>query len=125
MSWETWPWDYYPTYLMGGCYLIASTAVDSLLAAASTTPYFDFEDVYLNGLCARKAGVKLMTFERFAIDPSPKYPSSCFVCDTVTWLTDHMDTSHKATENYFRLKKTRCPHREALTVDEIKFRHIY
>ena len=125
VSWDKWPWEYYPTYIMGGSYLIAGTAIDSLLAAASTTPFFDFEDVYLSGLCAPKAGVKLLKFERFVIDPSPKYPSPCFVCDTVTWLTDYMHISHKATEKYFRLKQTKCPHREALMRDEIKFLHIY
>ena len=121
MDTETWPWKDYPLYIAGGIYLIARTAVDSLLAAASTTPYFVFEDIYLNGLCAPKVGVKQFYFERFMIDPAPIYPSPCFVSDTISWLTDYMNTSHTATENYFRFKTTKCPYRSALTKEEIIF----
>ena len=57
---EMWPWSTYPTYVSGGCYLIDSMAIGPLLAAAQTTPYFPFEDLYVNGLCARKAEVQVL-----------------------------------------------------------------
>lgn len=64
VSTEVWPWQNYPPYLYGGSYLISRAAIGPLLAAAQVTPYFMFEDVYLIGLCARKAGVLVMSNDR-------------------------------------------------------------
>lgn len=61
-----WPWSTYPTYVSGGCYLIASSAIGQLLAAAQTTPYFPFEDLYVTGLCARKAEVPVLASDLYA-----------------------------------------------------------
>lgn len=49
---------------MGGAYVLSRAAIKPLLAAAQTTPYFPFEDVYISGLCAQKANVTLETPER-------------------------------------------------------------
>ena len=56
-----WPWARYPFYLMGGFYTIHGQQIDSLLAAAQTTPYFFIEDIYITGLCAHKANLTLRT----------------------------------------------------------------
>jgi hypothetical protein len=40
------------------------SAISSLLAAAQTTPYFPFDDVYLTGLCTAKAGIKVRHSDR-------------------------------------------------------------
>lgn len=63
---QLWPWSTYPTYVSGGCYLIDSSAIGPLLAAAQTTPYFPFEDLYINGLCARKAEVQVLASDLYA-----------------------------------------------------------
>jgi len=59
-----WPWSTYPPYLFGGAYLIGRRAAQRLLAAAAATPHFAFEDVYLTGLCAIKAGVDVLASDR-------------------------------------------------------------
>lgn len=59
-----WPWPSYPSYLYGGCYLLGRKALAPLLAAAQTTPYFPFEDLYLIGLCSRKAKIPLWASDR-------------------------------------------------------------
>lgn len=67
VSFEVWPWYNYPPYLYGGSYLISRAAIEPLLAAAQVTPYFIFEDVYLIGLCARKANVLVLSNYRYAL----------------------------------------------------------
>lgn len=64
ISYEIWPWPKFPPYIYGGCYLIAQTAIVPLLAATQTTPYLPFEDLYLLGVCARKARVQLWSHDR-------------------------------------------------------------
>ena len=50
---------------MGGAYVVSRAAMRPLLAAAQTTPFLPFEDVYVSGLCAFRAGVSLQTPERY------------------------------------------------------------
>ena len=64
VSLEVWPWPTYPSYLYGGCYLVGRGSLGPLLAAAQTTPFFPFEDLYLIGLCSRKAQIPLWTFDK-------------------------------------------------------------
>ena len=65
VSQQLWPWSTYPTYVSGGSYIIDSSAIGPLLAAAQTTPYFPFEDLYVNGLCARKAEVQVLASDLY------------------------------------------------------------
>jgi hypothetical protein len=58
VSVDDWPWSNYPPYSMGAFLLMPGSVIQSLLAAAQTTPYFPFEDAYI-GLCADKARVKM------------------------------------------------------------------
>ena len=44
---------------LGAAVLMPGIVISSLLAAAQTTPYFPFDDVYLTGLCTAKAGIKV------------------------------------------------------------------
>lgn len=43
---------------------MTGSAVASLLAAAITLPYLPFEDLYLTGMCARKANVSRFVHPR-------------------------------------------------------------
>jgi len=49
---------------MGAGIVMSGNSITSLLAAAQTTPFMPFDDVYLTGLCSSKAGVQLFTSER-------------------------------------------------------------
>lgn len=51
---------------MGGAYVITRSAVRPLLAAAQTTPYAPFEDLYISGLCAFKAKVAIYASKRLS-----------------------------------------------------------
>lgn len=63
ISYEAWPWIEYPTFIRGAAVLMASKAIRPLLAAFQTTPFIPFDDVYLTGLAAKKAGVPLFDME--------------------------------------------------------------
>ena len=63
ISEEVWPWSTYPGYLFGGAYLVGRDAIRLLLAAAQTTPYFIFEDVYITGICTKKTNVNIYVSE--------------------------------------------------------------
>lgn len=64
VSYETWPWSTYPPFLVGAGVLISRAAVTELLAAAQTTPFFVWDDLYVFGLCVKKAGVQFYTSDR-------------------------------------------------------------
>ena len=49
--------DTFPPQLMGGGYLISSSAAQKLFRAARHVPWFVYEDVYLTGMVARAAGI--------------------------------------------------------------------
>ncbi|KAH6941365.1 hypothetical protein HPB50_017104 [Hyalomma asiaticum] len=53
------PNETYPDYVNGPAYLISGDSVPLLLGTASTVPYFFIEDVYITGMVAVKAGVRL------------------------------------------------------------------
>jgi hypothetical protein len=63
-SFENWPWFRIPIFLQGAGIVIAGSAVRSLLAAVQSTPYFIWDDVYVIGLCAAKAGLHIRTSDR-------------------------------------------------------------
>lgn len=43
---------------------IGRETIRPLLAAAQTTPFFPLEDVYVTGLCARKARIAAISSQR-------------------------------------------------------------
>lgn len=67
VSYELWPWATYPYYMYGASILISGSAISPLLNAIKSTPYFPFDDLYVLGICANKAKVKLLTSDRFEI----------------------------------------------------------
>ena len=60
-SYKNWPWYEMPKFFQGAGIVIAGSAVRPLLAAIQTTPYFIWDDVYLTGLCAVKAKLKILS----------------------------------------------------------------
>ena len=128
MSSGTWPWEMYPPYLIGAGYMISRTALSPLLAAASTTPYFVFEDLYLNGLCAPKAHVQLrsLSLKQFVSLKTPKKSARpCFVRDHVVWVSKNMNVSKEATEDFFVRKITECNlEKESTNNDGIIFKTL-
>ncbi|XP_057376585.1 beta-1,3-galactosyltransferase 1-like [Daphnia carinata] len=111
VSLDVWPWPTYPSYLYGGSYLLGRKSLGLLLEAAQTTPYFPFEDLYLIGLCSRKAHVPLWTCEKmFVMENSNKTGEPCFVGQSITWQTrsdNQFLESHQATEELYN-NQTEC-----------------
>ena len=60
MSYEEYPNDTYPLYLLGAAYVISGSAVSALYDATFRVPLFRLEDVYITGLCAKEAGISLL-----------------------------------------------------------------
>ena len=52
--------EYYPDYLSGTAYSMSGSAALKLYRAALKVPFFWMEDVYITGLCARKAKIRLI-----------------------------------------------------------------
>ncbi|KAH9490057.1 Beta-1,3-galactosyltransferase 2 [Bulinus truncatus] len=50
----------YPTFAFGPSYSMTTSAAGLLYEASKALPYFYLEDVYVTGLCARKAGVPVL-----------------------------------------------------------------
>lgn len=55
----------YPTYVSGAAYVVSGDAVDAMLDASTTTPFFWIEDIYVTGMLARNAGVQLIVNGKF------------------------------------------------------------
>jgi hypothetical protein len=60
MTFEDWPWNEYPPYFLGPTVLFPSSVIVPLLAAFQTTPIMPIDDIYYTGICAEKAGIKLI-----------------------------------------------------------------
>lgn len=56
----------YPPYLNGPAYVMSRDVAYKLYATALATPIFHLEDVYLTGICAQKAKIKLQHFLWFS-----------------------------------------------------------
>jgi len=104
--------------------MISRTAVSPLLAAASTTPFFVFEDIYLNGLCAPKAQVQVHSSKRFVSVRGSKLPDACFVRETVTWVAKNLNVSQVVTEDYFRFKTIQCSQIKYSMKEHLRFKII-
>lgn len=61
MYWQ----DEYPSFLAGPAYLMAQSVAAKLLQTATTIPIFHLEDVYITGICAKKAQIPLVDDQRF------------------------------------------------------------
>lgn len=104
-TYESWPWRNIPQYYQGAGIVIAGSAVRPLLAAIQTTPYFIWDDMYLIGLCAVKARLRIRTSESIFVDWPKNYADPCFVRNAVTWTlksSDQMNSSHFVTHNLYR-----------------------
>ncbi|KAI9563442.1 hypothetical protein GHT06_010905 [Daphnia sinensis] len=132
ISEQLWPWSTYPTYVSGGCYLIDSAAIGPLLAAAQTTPYFPFEDLYVNGLCARKANVQVLASDRMlgaVLDVVEDLLDDNWwlMKNFVAWLTssaDEMIASHLATQAYFTHDCRAGSNQKDLRIPRFNWSHI-
>ena len=63
LTYEQWPWKNVPVYV-GSCYLISSSAVSPLLAAAQVTRSLypgAYEDMYMTGILTDIANVTINT----------------------------------------------------------------
>jgi hypothetical protein len=58
ITYEEWPWNQYPHYLLGGAVLIHGSSIFPLLAASQTIPMIPFDDLYFFGMCTEKAVIK-------------------------------------------------------------------
>ena len=116
----------------------------TLLAAGQTTPMTPFEDLYVTGICAEKSGLHIYVSTNstrlicFMIKPSrleirfieflkivdsvfgkgmPASPSACDQRHFISWLTastDHMNSSHLATDEFNHNNVThQCPKSES------------
>ena len=116
----------------------------TLLAAGQTTFMTPFEDLYVTGICAEKSGLHIYVSTNstrlicFMIKPSrleikfieffkivdsvfgkgmPASPSACDQRHFISWLTastDHMNSSHLATDEFNHNNVThQCPKSES------------
>ncbi|XP_059350798.1 uncharacterized protein LOC130693163 [Daphnia carinata] len=102
---ENWPWRDIPHYYQGAGIVMAGSAVRPLLAAIQTTPYFIWDDMYLIGLCAVKARLRIRTSQSIFVDWPENYADPCLVRNTVTWTlksSEQMDAPHFVTHNLYR-----------------------
>ena len=63
----------YPNYLSGTGYVMSVDVAEKLYKAALQTPIFHLEDVYITGICAKKARVRphnnsLFTYQKLNYD---------------------------------------------------------
>ncbi|KAK3729461.1 hypothetical protein RRG08_010117 [Elysia crispata] len=66
---------HYPSYLSGTAYAMSVSAAVRLYEASMRLPFFWMEDIFITGLCARAADVKLVGDDRFTI--SKRKPTGC------------------------------------------------
>ncbi|XP_063880299.1 beta-1,3-galactosyltransferase 5-like [Scylla paramamosain] len=61
---EEYPLEHYPPIVLGSAYIVDRNTVDILLAYVPYVPMLWLEDVFLTGLVAKRAGIKLKQVER-------------------------------------------------------------
>lgn len=77
-KWYLSPSDYppsrFPDYINGPAYLVSGDAVGALVAVFDAVRFIHLEDVYVTGLCAKRADVQLVNVPHFlSLEP----PTSC------------------------------------------------
>ncbi|ESO97450.1 hypothetical protein LOTGIDRAFT_74895, partial [Lottia gigantea] len=60
VSEQIYRYEHYPVYISGTTYVISSDLLSGLLLAASQSPTIPNEDVYITGICGKKAGATLL-----------------------------------------------------------------
>ncbi|KAI9563393.1 hypothetical protein GHT06_010856 [Daphnia sinensis] len=115
ISYQEWPWNQYPPYMMGPTVLIPGGTIVPLLAAFQTTPMIPFDDVYYTGICTEKAGIKT----RFSRGDTAilsmmwgkphQVPDPCGLRKFLSWLTrtgQLMKKLHVVTDHYYHDRTT-------------------
>ncbi|KAI8780000.1 beta-1,3-galactosyltransferase 5 [Biomphalaria glabrata] len=91
-KWYTSEFEYkentYPRFTSGTAYAMTTSAAKRLYKASFQVPFFWLEDVYITGLCARKANVEVIHSNLFSNEK--RYPSGCTFQSTISghWYTD-------------------------------------
>ncbi|XP_044269757.1 beta-1,3-galactosyltransferase 1-like [Tribolium madens] len=73
VPYEVYPDDKYPAYLCGATYLMSADVAVKLYHFAFETPIFYIEDIYITGMCSKKANVTLEDNSSFSYYPAKKY----------------------------------------------------
>ncbi|XP_018567580.1 beta-1,3-galactosyltransferase 1 isoform X2 [Anoplophora glabripennis] len=96
----------YPNYLSGTSYLMSLDVAEKLFTAALSTPIFHLEDVYLTGMCARKAQVRPCSHPLFTYSRQRNEP-----CEFRNLITIHHFTPEQLRETFRALKDPHLPKR--------------
>jgi beta-1,3-galactosyltransferase 1 len=72
----------YPSYLSGTGYVMSSDVALRLYKAALSTPILHLEDVYITGLCAKRAGLKPVNHHGFSY--LPRKLETCTLREVIT-----------------------------------------
>ena len=59
--------DSFPSYIIGGAYLMSRDAMVTTMEVSSQLPIFKFEDVYFNGLSAKQTRIHLLAFPKSSL----------------------------------------------------------
>ncbi|XP_064212018.1 uncharacterized protein LOC661554 [Tribolium castaneum] len=73
VPYELYPDEKYPPYLCGAAYIMSADVAVKLYHVALETPIFYIEDVYITGMCAKKANVTLENSGGFNCYYAKKY----------------------------------------------------
>ncbi|XP_059139234.1 beta-1,3-galactosyltransferase 1-like [Physella acuta] len=96
------PKSRYPDYVSGGAYVMSTQASWLLFEASLRLPLFRWEDVYVTGMCSKKAGVEVIDNDRFTYEMYD-------VSDMRSRISGHPYTPTEMQEMYSELKSdTSC-----------------
>ncbi|XP_059168889.1 beta-1,3-galactosyltransferase 1-like [Physella acuta] len=96
------PKSRYPDYVSGGAYVLSAQASWLLYQASLRLPLFRWEDVYVTGMCSKKAGVEVIDNDRFTYEMYD-------VSDIRSRISGHPYTPTEMREMYSELKSdTSC-----------------
>ncbi|KAJ8686207.1 hypothetical protein QAD02_022001 [Eretmocerus hayati] len=82
----------YPNYLSGTGYVMSLDVAHQLYKAALSTPVLHLEDVYVTGLCAKRAGVRPVNHYGFSY--VPRKVDVCALRETITAHKINPSTMH-------------------------------
>ena len=89
--------NYYPQYVSGSAYIVSGDALKQLFLVCVRTRVFWLEDIYLTGICAKKASIPLIHNVRFnsfddvgeLVKPLDGIGSSNLPCRRHKWMVLH------------------------------------
>lgn len=90
----------YPNYLSGTGYVMSSVSIGRLYKAALSTPLFHLEDIYITGMCARRARIKPQNHPGFSYQKRKFDP--CVYKDIIT---SHRVTHREMRKMHYLLKQ--------------------